>query len=510
MRNDHAYAGERLSPQPCCPSRGVIPGWGASPPSRGFTLVELMVATVISVTMILGVSLFMASLGRQSSRMQTEQNQYLNLGVTLTLLKQSVAQMGSGVPWALLGQSPAQMRWPDMVDWIARYTFTNADNVAVANAWGGSAPNKMPGTDEIWLGGVGMDFTPSSQKVSSAFYSGALAAGYTPVDNFVVPRNDLAGGFWNGFSGYHPAPSFDLTGGGGLGLAGDQVALFDPEQGWLSCGGGGLNLNNQYPFGTLTNPSLCGPILVNTATIPGATPALVLVNLDASSPRRFWTSLSTQGRAYAVTMRNPTGNPGTTIGPLQAVHWYLRNDGTLMVRYLPGPGAVCPGECPETPVLTGVRDFQISYLVWPCQGAAPVWVSNLIYQRTAGGEGGYFANPANRFHNAPAGSLLGMMRRLMTMRARLLALRVSLLMEVPGARPEGYTVPPAITVENHTNTGLNPQRYYYLVQELMDPVNFRLKLGARSYIPIRSATDDAATYNGLFCDALCTGNLCPQ
>lgn len=479
--------------------------------AAGFTLVELLVATSISVLMILGVSYFMGSLGRQSSRMQQEHNSYLNLEGALALLRRDIAQMGVGIPWGIFGQHPVQLRIPDMVDWVARYTFNNADNGGVGNAWGGSPGNRMPGSDEIWLGGVGMDLHPSSQKSGLAFVSGA-GTGFQTYSLFLTARNDLASAYWEGYGGVHPQAAFDFQGKTSLGMPGDQVIIFAPEFGWLSCNTQGINLNSAASFGTYNNnPTLCGPILVDRVSAAAGYPGALQVVADPTSTRAFWANQTT-ARAYAIATRSTstsaTGNP---VAVLTAAHWYLRNDGTLMRRVLTNSTVQCnPVQCPEMPILTGVRDFQIAYLLWPCQGTEPIWVSDLLYQRTAGGETGYLVNPSNRFATGyPPGSLLGIMRRMMILRERLLALRISLLIEVPGEKPEGYTNPGTILVENHVNSGLNPRSYYYLVQEVMDPTNLRLKSGARVYLPIRSVADDLATFNGSFCDAVCTGN-CAQ
>lgn len=396
-----------------------------------------------------------------------------------------------------------------MVDWVARYTFNNADNLGVANAWGGSQPNRMPETDEIWLGGVGADLHPSSQKAALAFPNApAIGAGFVTFDQFLTARNDLAGAIWADQSGVHPPEGFDIEGKNALGMAGDQVILFAPEFGWLSCDRT-FDLNNFIVFGTYGgNPALCGPILVDQVTNPQ--PGVLFVTKDPTSTRSFWANQTT-ARAYALAMRSTVPIAANPIAVLGAVHWYLRNDGTLMRRTLTNPNVACtPSQCPEMPILPNVRDLQIAYLFWPCQAGAPVWLSNLIYQRTGSGESGYIANPANRLASGyPLGSLLGIMRRMMIVRERLIAIRVSLLIEIPGEKPEGYTTPPNIVVENHTNTGLNPRRTYLLVQEVFDPVNLRLKPGARMFLPIRSATNDLATFNGNFCDAVCTGS-CAQ
>lgn len=478
----------------------------------GFTLAELLIATTISTIMILGVALFMGSLGRQSARIQKEQEFILNIQGALEILRRDVAQMGAGVPWGLLGQNPAQLSFPDMVDWIARYTFTNANNSPVVNAWGGSPSNRMNGTDEIWLGGIGMDLHPSSQKATLAFVQGLGGSAFSPQSSFLVASNDLAGAYWDGYGGYHSPGSLELEGRTPLGMPGDQVTLLDPERGWLSCAGPGgpFNPNIPQPFGTFnSNPALCGPILIGTVT-PAMPAGALGVVIDSTSTRTFWASAGTP-RTLAVATRSlsSSSNP---IAVLQSAHWYLRNDGTLIRRTLTNPSVPCdPIQCPELPVLTGVRDFQISYLIWPCGGSQPIWVSDLIYSRTAGGEFGYIANPSNNLGtNYPYGSLLGIMRRMMILRERLIAIRFSLLIEVPGPRPEGYTTPPSLLVEDHLNTGLNPRSSYVLVQEVMDPLNFRLKPGARSYIPIRSTTDDRATFTGSTCDALCVGQICPQ
>jgi hypothetical protein len=147
-------------------------------------------------------------------------------------------------------------------------------------------------------------------------------------------------------------------------------------------------------------------------------------------------------------------------------------------------------------MLSDVVDFQVAYLVWRCGAAQPAWVYD-IWNRTAGsGEflgAGYDPRPG----------AVGVAGRFMAMRERLIAIRVTLLLRSRERRPDagagGLMAASASAdakIENHTIAlGTLDRGYaYWTVQQVFDPINFRLRQPVDSanaeFSWVRTAVED--------------------
>lgn len=302
--------------------------------------------------------------------------------------------------------------------------------------------NRTNGADELLLGGIGMDLTPAGTQAHF------ILDGPSP-NTFRIPRVD---GFGNGFLMRPEVASGDVA---------LYVTVVDPQKGWQS-GDEAVVVDTVSP---MTNPDV--------------------IEVEAES------SVSAEQGDYAYFMLGPASSAP---GAMQTVRWRLAGD-TLFREFQNNP----PGTPVTYPVLDEVVDFQVAYLVWRCNTGGPQWIHDLTdeFKNNAGGyrAGGGVVARANRF---------------MAMRERLMAIRVSMLIRQPVERyqpNEPWFAAPSdqtYVLEDHSNDNIDRHFRYLVVEQVIDPINLRLKTGTAGtqlYPRILNSALDQKTVSGGTCDA---------
>lgn len=410
----------------------------------GFTIIELSIASVISAIVIVAAGQFVASIGADSARQHVEQQATDNAQAALAILGRDILQAGYGIPQAVAVQSAIEINTVQM-GWIWRHIIQDADNGAANPLF------PLPSTrqsDVIKLGGMGMDLVATGSRVNvvSADFAGGLNG---PLQ---LARWDRAGFSYGGtqVANLDPQP-------------GDVISVLNQAQGWRS----------NLPF-----------------IVAGATTQTTVGVLDlyATAPMP---QIQEGDFVYTVRAHGGAASPMAAPWLLQSATWYLDNDGVLIRRYHPDPENAA-GDFVDIPVLRDVVDFQIAYQVWPCGGAAPIWIDDLSGHFLGGN---YVPGVANA-------------KTFMSIRERLMAIRVSMLLRIDSAGIQetlfATNAQDSLSVENHLADGLDRVgSSYLLVSEVFDPINLRVKTGTNNqvaYPRIVSVALDTRTRTGGVCD----------
>ena len=389
----------------------------------GFTIAELTVASVIAAIVIVAAGQFVASVGADSARQHVEQKAGDNARSALAILGRDVLQAGFGIPQALPVQSALDLD-PVQMGWIWRYSIQDADNGNANPLF--PLPNAQT-SDVLQLGGIGMDLVATGSRVN------VVAADFPGGANgpLQLARWDQAGFSYGGtaVANLDPQP-------------GDYMVILSQAQGWRA------NI----------------PFIVAAATTE-VTPGLLDVYTTAPMPQ-------VQESDYVYTVRAHGGAAAPMAVPwlMQTSTWFVDANGTLTRRYHPDPENQ-PGDFVDIPVLRNVADFQVAYQVWPCGGAAPIWIDDLS---------GHFLGGSYEPGIANA-------KTFMSIRERLMAIRATILLRVESGgihdtlfASRGQT---DLQVENNLVAGLQREGVSYaLISEVFDPINLRIKTGTNNQV----------------------------
>jgi len=473
--------------------------------TAGFTLVELMVVTVISSVILLAGTQFLASFGQRVGEQTAEQRMQDQTTITMDLLERDVARAGLGIPIRLMQSIVASNGRPaafganidcsggsaridldTQAQWVRRFTFRDINNDASGNLDGGvphaSPGDKLADTDELFVGGVGLNYTQTSGKIAPVMPANLVND--SSNGRIFLARSDFSGG---GAAFADAAAAFDPR----AQVPNEYISVVDGVHGWYNSSNGPNAIQNVAPSS------------LGFSDVDGISP-LWEVTFDgddlACRPQT-----QSDGAPMAYFLRGGSGQPPWF---LQLAHWYLRDDNVLVRRFCHDPGRA-PQDCRDTPVMDGVLDFQVAFEVWRCgDGGPPTWVHWLEGHFFEGAELNAGADYADGFNN-----LHGLGHRFEAMRSRLHGVRATLLVEWDRTQPSssvGRVLPPgqtSITIEDRTITGLDPNRRYALVELMMDPANLRNRnrppLSANatsSFGRVNSQQADLATVNGSRCE----------
>ncbi len=411
----------------------------------GFTIAELTVASAIAAIVIVAAGQFVASVGADSARQHVEQKAGDNARSALAVLGRDILQAGFGIPQAVPVQGPLHLDLVQM-GWIWRHVIQDADNGNANPLF--PLPNARL-SDVLKLGGNGMDLVATGSRVNIvvADFSGGVNG---PLQ---LARWDRAGFSYGGIgvADLDPQP-------------GDYIITLSQAQGWR------MNM----------------PLIVGAATTE-VTPGLLAVFTTTPMPLA-------QESDYVYTVRGHGGAAAPMAAPwlMQTATWFIDLNGTLTRRYHPDPENQ-PDAFIDIPILRNVEDFQVAYQIWPCGGAAPIWIDDL----------------AGHFLGGPYEPGIANSKTFMSIRERLMAIRATVLLRIESGgihdtlfSGRGQT---DVMVENHLAAGLQRDGVSYaLISEVYDPINLRIKTGANNQEPyprVVSPGLDARTGGGTgLCD----------
>lgn len=407
----------------------------------GFTLVELMISSVIASIIIVAAAAFIARIGSQAAQMQRSQDINDNMSTALHILGQDIMHTGFGFPQAVPVQSPIELDQTQM-RWIWQTVIQDADNGA-NNALHGFPSGH--GGDALWLGGVGFDLSGTSSKVNFLVQDSGMG----------MPAIQMA--HWtraaDGSVALDPLVSD--------GVLEEYLFFVSPTLGWRSQNG------------------------VRATAVFAPSPGVVEATVNPVLP----VGVQAGDMVYHVRDLAPGELPPPWL--MQQVVWFVDDNRNLTRRYIPDPQN-SPGRFADLRVMRNVIDFQVAYQIWPCGGNGPVWVDDLIGHFTGG--------------NYVPG--LESSRIFMSMRQRLMAIRVSMLVEDTATASVLRTFfggQDEIVLENNVNA-VRTDRDHFLVSQTFDPINLRAKTGTGnnvSYPRILSQALDQRSRNagGGICDA---------
>ena len=470
----------------------------------GFTLVELMISMLVSSVIVVAIAFFVADTGRQIAKSEHEQLAKNDLMGVLSLMERDIQRTGVGLPL----DAPVQ----DVLQGLPslRYELNALMNFSIRdidpNATGGD------GSDELFLGGPGIQLG-SSGSLFHIVTDGEAETGFADRvrvarhDGFNVPANYAAGG----------SPLDPLTVGGS---PVEFISIVSSQGNWRV----------QKPL------EISGIAALNNGTADDR----LELTYDNAAARANTDAVSQEGDLVFYYRGGMTAKYEESLVPM--VRWYLdkggNRTGTIYRQIIPNPGLptwdgtstvpampdtsvrTADANRQTTPILSNVVDFQLSYLVWPCQSGGPTWVDHLIDEETGTGEfaaawGGSIGSYNNNLDPE------GIADRYMALRGRLMAVRVSIILEqdisadtaaAAGDRDPTFPngVVGALTVENHVNAAadFDPDKRYLSIQQTFDPTNLRLKTpvsGLEPFPPIRENAMDAQTFDAS--NGFCKGKI---
>ena len=440
----------------------------------GFTLVELMISMVVAAGLLTTIAMAVASLAETYGASYAERQMKDSVETALRLLEGDIRRVGRALPADVLGAGPL-----DMLPHQALVQFLYQNLVRDINS------NNQP--DQLWLSGAGMDGSPTAERSS-------YVADYDPATGVLrVIRMD-----GDGVPDQYVPPS---------------TAPSDPEDPALFAGHnfGGLAplyVTISHPMAAFRSPA---PLPIQTLT-PVANLFGEHSHFDLQLLNIATLAAPPQAGDMVWYQRVVRNLDGTFSAPqhMQQARWYWVPDpadpnvGSLYRQLVADPAdPISPTpELDGVPILDNVVDFQVAFLIWPCGGAAPIWVDHLLdgQSNTGAFSGAPFLTGV--IYSAQAD-------RLMALRERLMAVRVSILLREANPRPNtitdlfGAAGPSSFQVEDRT---LNPGapidgRYrHFLIQQVYDPVLLRLSTDPddplQTFPRVRSAAVDAATFDG--------------
>lgn len=415
--------------------------------TRGFTLIELMVASLISAVVVVGAASYLGNIGTRSARAYTEAIVKDDVLATLNALKRDILLAGTGIPEDLMALDPIALATSGgeaTAAFIADAVIRDQDAVGPT------------GADSLTVGGVALD--------SGGPRTGVVIAESVLANQVAVSRQDSIAIA----ELYDPAKPSYLDP-----VEGDYISVLDPADGWRSA-----------------SPLLIRNVGWNSLNI-GRFDITVAGNF---APLPFYDEVAIYQRAVN----------GIAPGHLQQARWALAitagdQTGNLERTHIQDAANASVSALAPVVMLDNVVDFQVSFLVWSCGDAEPTWTDHLW---DAVADTGEFST-ASCYNPNPGG--IGDADRFMAMRARLSGVRVTIVLREREPRADGRAadnpqfdpgLPGQITVDNNTRTGLDTRYRYYVVEQVFDPYNLRLKTatsGTELYPPVRDLSMAQAT-----------------
>lgn len=446
----------------------------------GVTLVELMIGMVVSSIVLLSIGVAVSSIGEQFGAALTERRMKDSISSVFALFERDVRAFGRGIPPDLLTKGPVNIALVQAdIHWVYENIFRDI--------------NATNAPDQIWFSGAGMDAGTDGERTS-------FVVDYAAPD-ITALRMDGRGVLMHYTAGAPASAPSDLVdpavySGFGLGIPPSYISILNPSSGFISAAPLALAaivpLSNSFGEDDLLQLTLQNPGALASTPVPG------------------------QQIFLSKAIRN---GDGTISAPqhLQQARWYWIADaadpevGTLYRQLVADP--VAPVSVNPTidgmPVLDNVVDFQVAYLVWPCDGLRPVWTDHLLNSNT---NSGMFSGAPFRSGNAyPVRA-----DRLLALRERLMSIRVTIMVREAQPRPRlfdeifGTGNPQAFRNEDRQladGAGINGDYRHFVMQQVYDPVSFRVSTSAddpgETFPKVRSVAADNATQDPL--SGACTG-----
>lgn len=406
---------------------------------EGFTLVELMVVIVMSSVILLGALEFTTFQQYRSAELSRRIENQTNVMIALQQIGRDIFQAGFGamdIPTASAGTPPEIM----------------ANDLALANLDGGLSGTQLFNKS---VGGVWPTVAGSDELILAA-----TSYGRAPVANR----------FAHVVSGSTQTSLVLADYGNDPFQPGDSIILFAPNR----------SAYPKFPLQQIYK-------IAGVATYPG-NPNLYTVQLAIPLP-----SVPADGTIVFGVVPNPAREK------LYKVQYAVIDGGNQpsgepprgelrRIRFLNGASSYAASTWEALPLLSNVLDFQVQFLVFPCNvgASAPVWMDSPDTTEFVVGGSAYPDDLSRIVHR----------------RARILAVRVTLLVEAERKIRSGISnihLAPNVTtlqVQNHTVVGLVPDKEYILREEIFDPINYRMRDGNWT---VRDSASNLNAMNGSNC-----------